>query len=168
MANGGARLARMHMIEPIFARQLLIAANDFNLIAVFQQSAERQFEAVNAHADTAIANLGMHGIGEIQRCCAARHGNQTPFRGEAEHLVIEQFELGVFQKLFRRAAVFQLPDHILQPSKRLDFGRVGIVFRAVLIGPMRGHAAFGNIVHMLGANLHLHTLLIGADNRGVQ
>ena len=156
------------MIEPIFARQLLIAANDFNLIAVFQQSAERQLEAINTHADTAIANLRMHGIGEIQRRCAARHGNQTPFRGETEHLVIEQFELGVFQKLFRRAAIFQLPDHILQPSKRLDFGRVGIVFRAVLIGPMRGHAAFGNIVHMLGADLHLHTLLIGADNRRMQ
>ena len=110
----------------------------------------------------------MHGISEIQRGRAARHGNQAALRGEAKHLVIEQFELGVLQKLFRRAAVFQLRDHILQPIKRLDFGDIRIVFLLVLISPMGGDTLLGNLVHLLGANLHFDALLIGADNRRVQ
>ena len=35
MTNGSARLAGLHMIKPAFARQLVFAAHNLNLIAVF-------------------------------------------------------------------------------------------------------------------------------------
>jgi hypothetical protein len=39
---------------------------------------------------------------------------------------------------------------------------------AVLVGPVRGHAPLGAVVHLLGADLDLDGLALRADHRGVQ
>ena len=35
------------------------------------------------------------------------------------------------------------------------------------VAPMRGHAALGDVVHVLGADLHFDALLFRPDHRGV-
>ncbi len=43
----------------------------------------------------------MDRIGKVDRRCMTRQRDQLALRSEAEDLIMEQFELGVFEKLLR-------------------------------------------------------------------
>ena len=63
-----------------------------------------------------VADIGVHGIGEIDRGGAARQRDQPALRREAEDLVLEQLELGVFQEVLGVVALGQLLDGAAQPA----------------------------------------------------
>ena len=79
----------------------LVGARDQHLVAVAQRRDQRRDAAVDLGADGRIADVGVDGIGEVDRGRAARQRDQAPLGREAEHLVLEQFELGVLEELFR-------------------------------------------------------------------
>ena len=56
--------------------------------------------AIDAAADAAIADIGMHGVGEVDHVGLARQRDELALGREAEHLIVEQLKLGVFEKLF--------------------------------------------------------------------
>ena len=77
---------------------------------------QRRELAVDLGADRHIADLGVHRIGEIDRRRAARQRDQLALRGEAEHLVMEQLELGVLEKFLGVGAFGQQLDGAPQPG----------------------------------------------------
>ena len=87
---------------------------------------QRRDLAVDLGADRHVADVGVHRIGEIDRRRAARQRDQLALRREAEHLVVEQFELGVLQKLFRVGAFGQQFDGAAQPGIGVRLSRDSI------------------------------------------
>ena len=77
--------------------------------------------AVDLGADAGVADVGVERIGEIDRRGAARQRDQPAARGEAEHLVLEQLELGVFEEILGRGAGGQVLDGLAQPAHRPGF-----------------------------------------------
>ena len=116
-ADAGARLAGDDEAFPGRRRRAAAGGENFHLVAVLQFVAQRHQPAVDAGADAGIADLAMHGIGEIHRGGAARQLDQLAFRREAEHLVLVEFELGVFQKFVRRRGVLENFEQILHPAE---------------------------------------------------
>ena len=80
---------------PDFQRQ------QFQLHRHLQFGQKGRDAAIDLGADRIIADVRMHRIGKVDGCRPARQSNQAAFGCEAEHLIVEELELGVFQKFFR-------------------------------------------------------------------
>ena len=82
---------------------------------------------------------------------------------------MEQFELGVFEEFLGVRALGQQFDGAAQPGIGIGFARqhLGRRARRLLIKGVRGDAVFGDLVHLLGADLQLDALLAGTDHRRV-
>ena len=75
----------------------------------------------------------------------------------------------MLQKFFRIGAFRQDADGVAQPGKGVGFAlqEFGRRADAVLVESVRGDAEFGDLVHLLGADLQLDALVAGADHGGV-
>jgi hypothetical protein len=71
----------------------------------------------------------VHGIGESRSASRRAAGDQHALRREAEHLILEQFQLGVLEKFFRVVAFGQLLDRPAQPGVGVGFGDAGAPHR---------------------------------------
>ena len=89
---------------------------DFDLVAIGKLTGERHVPAVHDGADRSVADIGMDGIGEIDRRGTARQRDEAALRGEAEDLILEQFELGVLEELLGRVAFEQRFDQAAEPG----------------------------------------------------
>ena len=166
-ADRGARLAGDDQRFPGRRRRgLRLRGDDLDLVAVLELGHQRRDLAVDLAADRGVADVGMHRIGEVDHLGAARQRDQLALRREAEHLVVEQLELGVLEELLRIGAVRQQLDGAAQPRIGARFARQHLGRRAgaVLVERMRGDAVFGDLVHLLGADLQLDALLPGPDH----
>ena len=167
-----ARLAGDDDRFPGGRRHLRLGADDLDLVAVLQFGHQRHDAAVDLGADALVADIGVHGIGEVDRRGAARQRDQPALRREAEDLVLEQLELGVFEEVFGIVALGQLLDGAAQPA--IGVGVLGNLVAgavrlagAVLVDGVRGDAVFGDRVHLPGADLQLDALVGRADDGGV-
>ena len=95
--------------------------HDLHLVAVMQLGAQRHDAAVDLGADAGVADLGVHGIGEIHRRCAARQGDQIALGREAEHLVLVHLELGVLEEFLGSGCVFEDVQQFAQPAILASF-----------------------------------------------
>ena len=109
-ADGGARLAGDDDRFPGSRRRLGLGADDFDLVAVLEFGDHRHDLAVDLAADAGIADIGVDGIGEIDRGRALGQRDDAPLRCEAEDLIEEQFELGVLEEFFRVHTFGKLGD----------------------------------------------------------
>ena len=146
-----------HEAFPRRTRRVAARRHDLDLVAVLQHMLQRHQPAVDLGADAGVAHLAVHGIGEIDRRRAARQLDQLPLRREAEHLVLVEFQLGVLHELVGAGGILQDFQQILHPAETRQVLRVGRV--ALLVQPVRGDAVFGDVVHRLGADLHLDLLV---------
>ena len=90
--------------------------DDLDLVAVPELGDERHRPAVDLAADAGVADVGVHRIGEVDGVGAARQRDQPALGREAEHLVLEQLELGVLEELFGVVAFEQHVDQMAQPA----------------------------------------------------
>src|SRR5579871_2997400 len=139
---------------------------NLHLVAILQRRRKRADLAVDLGSDRHVADVGVHRIGKIDRRGAARQRDELTLRGEAEHLVMEQLELGVLEELFGIGAFGQQLDGATQPGigarlARQHFGRRP---HAVLVERVRGDAVFGDLLHFAGADLQLDALFSGPDD----
>ncbi len=103
----------------------------------------------------------MNRIGEIDWRRPARKRNETTFGCETEYLILKQFQLGMFEKLFRVIALGKLLDSLAQPSIGIGFGRYLMRITgtaAILIDRMGRHTEFCNFIHDARADLQFDTL----------
>ena len=143
---------------PLRRRSATAGRHDLHLVTVLQMMPQRHQPAVDLGADAGIADLAVHGIGEIHRRRAPWQLDQLAFRRETEHLVGVEFQLGVFQKLIRRRRILQDLQQILHPAEALHVCAVDLLFRR-LVNPVRGDPVFGDVIHLGGANLHFDLLI---------
>ncbi len=165
----GARPAGDHKLLPQRRRRLLLVGDDLDLIAVAKRGVERHMDAVDLGPHRAMAEVGVDVIGEIDRCGAARQRDQVALGGEAEYLILIEVEAGMLEELLGGIAAFEQIDHLAQPLVGLDVADVAFDGRSVVaIAPVCRHPALGDLVHLLGANLHLQALMLRSDQGGVQ
>src|SRR5262249_8291498 len=113
--DGGARLASDNHRFPGRRRHLRLRANDLYLVAIMELGHQRHGAAVDLGADGRVADVGMDGVGEIDRGRATRQRDQAALRREAEDLVLEELELGVLEELFWRVALGEHLDGAAKP-----------------------------------------------------
>src|SRR5262245_61211980 len=111
-----ARLASDGEVLPSGGRCLHVGGDDLHLVAVPELGDERHRPSVDLAADAGVADVGVHRIGEVDGVGAARERNQPALGREAEHLILEQLELGVLEKLFRIVAFEQHVDEMPKPA----------------------------------------------------
>ena len=80
----GPRAMAVHVaelgIEPVARRPALLGRDDLDLLAVLQRVVERHHRAVDARAAAAMAEVGVHRVGEIDRRRAARQVDDLALR----------------------------------------------------------------------------------------
>ena len=130
--------------------------------------------AVDLGAHAAVAHRGVHGIGEVDGRGALRQRDELALGREAEHLVVEQFELGVLEEFRGALALLQHLDQVAQPAVGVGFGsgRAEAVQRLlgvgrVLVDRVGGNTALGDFMHQPGADLHFDAHVVRADDGGV-
>ncbi len=125
---------------------------------------QRHDAAIDLRTDAGEANARMHREREIYRRRAAGQRDDVALRGEAEHLVVVHFELGVLEEFLGALGLFHDLEQLAHPAVLLAFGADLIRACLLLVAPMRGDPVFGDFVHVLGADLHFDALLLWADD----
>ncbi len=167
VADGGACLAGDHELQPLRFRRGRARGDDFHRLARHQLGAQRHQLLVHPRGHRHVADVGMHGIGEIERGGVARQGQDLALRGEQVDLVREQVDLDVVEEFQRGPGGALRIDQLDNPGMGTALCAVGRV-ATELVGPMRGHATFGDQVHLFGADLHFDRRTIGPEQHGMQ
>ncbi|KAG0927116.1 hypothetical protein G6F32_012980 [Rhizopus arrhizus] len=167
VTDGGACLAGDHELQPLRFRRGRARGDDFHRLARHQLGTQRHQLLVHPRGHRHVADIGMDGVGEIERGGVARQGQDLALRGEQVDLVREQVDLDVVEELQRGTGGALRIDQLDDPGMRTALRAVGRI-TAELVGPVRGHAAFGDQVHLFGAALHFDRRTIGPEQHGMQ
>ena len=100
LANLVARLPRGGHIEPVATRPVL-PARRYHLddVARLQSILQRHQAIVDLRTNAAVANVGMHEIGEVERRCASRKLFHVTLRREDIDLILEHIKPDAFKEL---------------------------------------------------------------------
>ena len=119
-----ARLAGGHERFPCGRwRGLRPGSDDFDLVPVGQLRDKRCDLAIDLAAYCHVADIRVHRVRKVDGICAARKRNQLAFRREAKHLIVEQFELCVLEKLLGVGTLHEQLDGAAQPRIGARFTR---------------------------------------------
>ncbi len=177
----GAR--RFDEAEPVAGRSgaRRLGGEDLHQVAVVQGRFERDEASVDPRSYRAVADLGVHRVGEVDGRGAGRQRYHIALRREDEDFVAREVEAQRFEELARVLGLLLPVEQLPQPGHvvdgvlalagvlrhvRTDLGGAGD--RLLLVLPVRGDAVLGAAVHVEGADLELDGLAAGADHRGVQ
>ena len=162
-------LAGQYQRLPHRGGHLPFLPNDLYLVAVLQFGQQRRSMPVDLGADGGIADIGVDGIGEIDRGRPLGQGDEASVRREAKDLIEKQFELGMLQEFLRRAAFRKRFNCSSQPLESLALACQdgAVAGPALLVEHVRGDPVAGDIVHRFSAHLKLHPLPTGSDDRRV-
>ena len=160
MADLAARPAGLDVGQPDRIRAGLGRGNNLDQIAIAQFGAQRRQILVDAGRRTVMADVGVHGVGEIDHRRPARQGHDLAFGREDIDLVGEEVDLDVFEELGGIVALHF--EQGLQPLVRLDL-EVGAALLDVLVQPVRRDALLGDVVHVAGTDLHFDRRAVGPD-----
>ena len=108
----------------------------------------------------------MNGISKINRRCAFRKLDHIALWRKAKHFIRIHLELHGLKKIKMVMIGIKLRDQRVNPLKGIH-GEWVFTAHAIPIRPMGRHAAFRNIMHLLGADLHFNALTVSAGNGGM-
>ena len=78
---------RDHRIQPIGTRRLLLARDDFHLVAIFQLMADGHHASVDAGTVAGLTHAGMHLVGKVEHGGADGELFQVAFGRENEDFI---------------------------------------------------------------------------------
>ena len=136
-------------------------------LAVAQHRAQRRQAPVDLGGDAAIADVGVHRVGEVHHGGAARQAQDLALGREHVDLVGEQVDLDALEEFLGGARRPASPPGSRATRARAPAARESASL-AGLVSPVRGDAGLGHAVHVVGADLHLDRHAVGAEQRGVQ
>ena len=125
---------------------------------------QRHDVAVDLGPDAAVADVGVDGVGEVERGRAAGEVLHFALRGEDEDLVLEEVDLERLEELGRVLVALGL-DQLAQPGHLLA---LGVAAAALLVGDVGGDPVLGQLVHFIGPDLDLERLALGTDHGRVK
>ena len=115
-ANGGFGFACNCDGFPSGRRHLRVGTDDADFVAVLQFGHQRGVATVDFTTYATVAHRGVNSIGKINRCSTPGQCNELSLRRETEHLVMEQFQTRVLQKLFGAVAFLQDFHQVPKPA----------------------------------------------------
>ena len=160
-------LAGHHVIEPGRVGTAVRRSDDLDVIAIAQGGAQRHELMVDLGANAAVADVGVHVVGEIDDGGVARQFLDLAVGREHVDLVREQVHLEVFQEFPRVAGLLLGIQQVLEPLERALLRRVRTTL-AALVQPVRGDPGLGHAVHLARADLHFKGNAERAEHHGVQ
>jgi hypothetical protein len=165
-------------IEPVARRTALFYRDDLDRLTVLQRRIERHHGTVDTRATAAMPEFAMQVVSKIHRRRSMRQRNHASLRREHVDMVV--IERGLTQLLPRLGsallAVFAF-RYVVFPGEQLTQPRdlfivflVGAELATVatrarfLVTPMRRHAILGELMHLLGTDLHFERTAVVADH----
>ena len=161
----GARTGRKALLggEPVAGRLSHLGGDDLDGLARLELGVERHEHAVDLCALGAVAELRVHGIGEVDGRAPAGQLDHAALRRERIDVVVEHgLALGLALVLHVAAPGEQLA----KPGDALLLGaRRAVGVARLLVAPVRGHAELCELMHGAGADLDLERTarLVGHD-----
>ncbi len=142
--------------------------DDFHRRAALQRFGQWRQAAVDAAGDAAVADIGVHRVGEVDRRGALGQLHDAALGREDVDLVREQVDLHVLDEFQRVARALLQFEDALHPLAGAGVGALlGFLF-AGLVQPVRGDPVVGHLFHLAGADLDLDGHAVHAEQRGVQ
>ena len=148
-----------------------LGREDLDDVAGLELALQRDEPPVHPRPDAAVPDLGVHGVGQVDRRGPGRQRDHVALGGEDEDLLAAQVEA---QRLQEVAGVGGLPlpvEQLAHPRHLVDLDRAGraaagprdSLYRQCAAMP---YSAVRCIV--VGADLHLERLAVRPDHRRVQ
>ena len=159
--------------QPVAARagRLGLAGEDLDDVAGLQPPLQRDQPAVDPRADAAVADLGVHRVGQVHRRRAPRQRDHVALGREDEDLLGGEVEAQRLEEVARVRGLTLPVEQLAHPRHLVDVDGLAPPVAAaarLLVAPVRGDAVLGGAVHLVGADLHLERLAVRPDHRGVQ
>ena len=166
LADLVARPRRSGEAKPVARRPpTRLRRQDLDEVAVLQLVVKRHDAAVDLRADGLVPDVGVDGIGEVDRRRARRQRLHLALRREDVHLVVEEIGAQRAHEL-GGVLVVALPIHQrLDPDDPLV---VALRALATLVQPVRSDAELGFLVHLARPQLDLERRAGRPDHRRVQ
>ncbi len=175
LADLGLGRGGRHEVEPVAARLGVLVREDLDAVTALEAVRQRDDHAVDLGAHAVVADLGVDGVGEVERRRVAPEAHDLALRREDEDLVLEEVdaqavqELGGVAHLVVGGPVEASADPADLRVDALVVGRhVALGVAGALVEPVRGDAVLGLVVHVEGADLDLDGARVRADHGGVQ
>ena len=159
----GAR--RFRQLQPVAAGVMPRRGLNFHDVAGAQLVTQGSHAPVYFGAHAGMANLGVDGIGEVNRRGILRQDDDLPLRSEGVNLFRVEIDFQRGEELVRALHVPLPLHHLTQPCQPLLIARR---HWAVFVLPVRRNAFLGHLVHFFGADLHLEGMALLGDDGGVQ
>ena len=168
LANFGACFGAHDKVQPGRVRTCARRGNNFHRLAAGERLRQRVRLSVDARAHAGMADIGMHGVSEVDRRCARRQFDNATFGGENVNLIREEIGFHALDKFKRAARTLLKFQQALHPALGADLCGRAAFATVLFIGPVRGNTHLCHLVHVFGANLHLNRHAVRPDHRGVQ
>ena len=166
MADGAARLRGRDEVDPGGVGGRTLGGDDLDLLAVAQHGAQRRQAPVDLGGDAAVADVGVHRVGEIHDRGPGGQAQDLPLGREHVDLVGEQVDLDALEKLLRGAGFLQRHEVRDPLARALLLHGAGIAAR--FVPPVRGDTGLGDAVHVASADLRFDRHAVRAEERRVQ
>jgi hypothetical protein len=140
-----------------------LARQDLDAVAAAEPVMERDDPAVHLRADRAVADVGVDGVGEVDRRRAGRQRLHLVLRCEDEHLLVEEIGAEALDELAGVGLVGVDVHQLPHPGVPL----LRSVLRAAPVshvGPVRGDAELGGLVHLACPHLDLERTSLRTDD----
>ena len=124
---------------------------------------QRHELAGDTRTDATVADLGVDGVGEVDRRRPDGQVDHITFGGEDVDLVLLQIGLQVHEELDGVRPLVLPVDDPVEPRQLL-----GAASRRFLVGEVRSDPRLGALVHLAGPDLHLDRLSLRSDDCCVQ
>ena len=154
----------------------MAGAHDLDDLSALQGLGKGHHCHIGLGAAAAMTDLGVHGIGEIQGRRPVGQLDDPAFRGQDVDMGLERLGPELLDDppaddplpgAGARTRVAVIPG--VGSKKPLEPGDpITPRATAFLVAPMRGHPQLGVAVHGVGADLHLHDLVVGTQDGGVE
>ena len=150
LADLGLGPRRLGDAQPVARRSggVGLAGDDLDDVGRAQHRVERHETSVHLRAHAVVPDLGVHGVGEVDRRRALDERDDPALGREDVDLVLAEVELQGLEEGDRVVLFLFDVGEALHPGDSLARG-------ALLVAPVRRDAELGAPVHLLGANLDL-------------
>ena len=165
-------LIRFDDLEPVFRRAGALLSLDLHDVTGMQFRIQRHHGVVYNRPDHGVADIGMDTVGKVNRRRAAGQIDNPAFRSHHIDVGLEDI---VAQRGHQFAGIIGVfpgkLGKITEPRQfLLDFllAGMGIVIAALFIAPVGRDTAFGDLIHLFGADLYFKDLFVLTDDGGMQ
>src|SRR5579864_704023 len=161
-----ARPGRRGEREPVTRRSApALRREHLDPIAALQLVMKRNDAAVHLRADGAVADVGVHRIGEVDRRGARGQRLDLALGREDEHLFVEEIGAERLDELARIGLFLVHVHQLLHPVEPfLARLRAAVLVRE----PVSSDTELGRLVHLARTHLNLERPALGPDHRRVQ